>query len=489
MAAHSESRAGLVTTLVVFVVLTFVAGGLAVYYYLELDKSRIEVEAGQKRLAKQIERGESDTPAYYEIEKGAAAPRRSIYGVLLDQRNALTKEIAGSVMAPEKALDESRNAKALAAKMMSAAQLTVESDSLSGYLTSVAAHVPRLVEAVSKAQAETTAAQSQTKAKADEAEARIKTFEQEIANLRASETKVKSELSEYQKTKDEQVTRDAAEKTKQIAQLQEQINQIQVQLAAKINEYNESRKELAVTREKLRGKRQNVQVALTRQPDGVITRITGGETVWINLGSGDQVSPGMTFEVYDRVEGVPKSGEGATEEQLPQGKASIEVVNIGQNTSEARIIRKSNGITVAEGDIIANLIYDKNVKFNFLIYAGDGFDLTQTGRQSFGSVDVLKNLVRRWGGNVVELQRDPNRPDAPVRVPVETDFVILGKEPVVPKLGTTPEELDKMERAKKRLAEYDSVRGGAIDLHVPIMNQNRFLYFIGYFDLAKKQVP
>ena len=72
----------------------------------------------------------------------------------------------------------------------------------------------------------------------------------------------------------------------------------------------------------------------------------------------------------------------------------------------------------------------------------------------------------------------------------ETDFVVVGKEPQIPNF--TAEELGDptnqfiYEKAKARLEAFRGVIGKAADFGVPVMNQNRFLYYTGYFDQARR---
>jgi hypothetical protein len=68
--------------------------------------------------------------------------------------------------------------------------------------------------------------------------------------------------------------------------------------------------------------------------------------------------------------------------------------------------------------------------------------------------------------------------------------VILGTEPPLPNF--TKEELDqpinadKKEKADAALEKYQAIQQTALDLHIPILNQNRFLYYVGYYDLEKR---
>jgi len=129
-----------------------------------------------------------------------------------------------------------------------------------------------------------------------------------------------------------------------------------------------------------------------------------------------------------------------------------------------------------EGDWVENLVYDRNTKYNFLVYGN--FDLDQNGVSTPADADVIKRLVTQWGGKLTD------------KVNADTDFVVLGKEPVVPNF--TREELNdpinaaRLAEATQLAEQYETVKRQAIELHIPILNQNRFLYFVGYYELAKR---
>ena len=74
------------------------------------------------------------------------------------------------------------------------------------------------------------------------------------------------------------------------------------------------------------------------------------------------------------------------------------------------------------------------------------------------------------------------------QVNVDTDFLVMGKKPVVLPLPENPTPIDT-ERHEKQVADLDAyikILDTATHLNVPILNQNRFLYFTGYFDQAKR---
>jgi hypothetical protein len=219
--------------------------------------------------------------------------------------------------------------------------------------------------------------------------------------------------------------------------------------------------------------RVNPNEASIQKADGQIVRLPGNGLAVINLGLGDQIVQGMTFEVYDKFTGVPAlGGDGTREGAMPSGKGSIEVVRIGPGFSECRIIRKESGISMVQGDLIANLVYDKTQKYNFVVY-GD-FDLDNDGRTAPGDSEVVRRLITQWGGNVVN---DVN---------VNTDFVVMGQEP---KMEATPPADDAVaiaahQRAEAELNKYLDVRKQSMQLNIPILNQNRFLNFVGYTSQA-----
>ena len=140
------------------------------------------------------------------------------------------------------------------------------------------------------------------------------------------------------------------------------------------------------------------------------------------------------------------------------------------------MISTQPGETIRQGDLIANLAYDKNVPVRFRIY-GD-FDLDNDTVSEPRDRERIETLVREFGGRVVS------------DVTVETDVLVLGKEPVVPTL--TPEEqqdalkVAEQQRLRDKLAAYQDVLDNAQRLGVKVFNQSAFLYEIGYFEQVRR---
>ncbi len=200
------------------------------------------------------------------------------------------------------------------------------------------------------------------------------------------------------------------------------------------------------------------------EPDGKVILVDDqAKTVQINLGTNDHIYRGLTFAVYDRGQPIPRNGK---------GKAEIEVYNIGDSFSAARIIRSEKKNPIVADDIIANLIWSPT-KANTFVVAGD-FDLNGDGVGDDEAIAKIRGLVEKWGGKVADT------------VTVNTDYVILGTPPVAPSKPTMqetekyPSAMEKYERTVQQAAKYKDILSQAQALSIPILNADRFLYFVGY---------
>ena len=66
---------------------------------------------------------------------------------------------------------------------------------------------------------------------------------------------------------------------------------------------------------------------------------------------------------------------------------------------------------------------------------------------------------------------------------------MLGKEPVIPDIGPRegdPVEKEKYDDAVAEAEAYADISDKARAYRIPILNQNRFLYMVGYYDRAKR---
>lgn len=207
--------------------------------------------------------------------------------------------------------------------------------------------------------------------------------------------------------------------------------------------------------------------------DGRVSSVlANSQVVYIDLGRKDRVVLGMTFEVFDAASGVTKDESGES-----RGKATLEVVNVLDNASVCRVVRRDSGRELVVGDVIANGVYDPKMKFNFYIF-GD-FDLENTGQPTLTDRRRIEGMITSWGGRVINTPGSGQDTLSP-----ETDFLILGQEPPLPQEPrdkTDPVTIENFNRAKAKYETYQNLLVEARRLSIPVLNQNRFLVMVGYY--------
>lgn len=203
------------------------------------------------------------------------------------------------------------------------------------------------------------------------------------------------------------------------------------------------------------------EFAALRVADGTVVQAPAGEDfVYISLGRKDSLKPGLTFEVYSHFEPIPADG---------RGKASLKISHVFENTAEAKIVRRTPGDPILRGDLVANPVFDRNRRYNFVV-AGD-FDLSFDGKIDDPDGRRVQRLILESGGNIVD------------QVSPSTDFVVLGQEPPAPEeIVPGADEEAAAERNRQREAGrkvYEAVLNEAKITSVPILTRTQFLAFLG----------
>jgi hypothetical protein len=473
------SRSGLITTVIISVTVAVIMIVVAVYYSTAASKA-------EKDLAnlKTVDRG-----MYYDGAPSDAKVTRlqqmkeqfpgmnSALEISMAQSEQLAKLLGGNA-APDAAYQNAKSVIANASKRMAElkSQNLVNGDlsanaSLSEAINSLMAQVGQLAQdkknsddqlvAANKAKADLIAAQKQ----------QLDDKDKQIAEVNAKMAAMEQKVNELGQGYTTSLTSAQQTDTRTLKDLQDQV----AKLTADLAQANKKNKDLDSQVTGLKGKlhlvRAKPEEAVVQQPDGMIIRNADNNRCFINIGSKQSVTLGLTFEVYDKGRGIPPLGDGLSDTNMPVGKASIEVVAVGPDTSECQITKLQPGQHVVVGDPIANLVFDPNTKYNFVVYGK--FDLTGSGNDDS---QIIKRLITQWGGKLQD------------HIDIDTDFVVMGAEPQLP-AGLDPNNpQDQMRRLRyqQELAQYQAQVVAATQLSVPIMNQNRFLYFIGYYDQAKR---
>ena len=486
--ATQGSRGGLITAVVVFTILFVVSTIFAIFYGVAANKAEADVLA----LRKQYKDVAGDAALFPEVQQLAAlaksspalsASEKTALQLLLFQRNELAKKVAGAAGAAQKpieaadeAITKANDALAQAKTKLPNISLPSSGDNLVGAVQTLASALTTLSEQNADVSNRANSGADQSSKAIAAMQIKVDSAQKELDDKSAEIKKLQDDNVAALLAKDTQVNEIMAAIAKERDDYSNQLKQGDTQradLARQVQSLSDQTKQLKI---KLGGRKLPVEPAIVRAPDASIIRIPSNDTVYIDIGQGDHVTPGLTFEVYDKNERLPEFKDGMSPDNMPVGKASIEVTKVGPTWSECHVVKRSIGQNLVLGDPIINLIYDKNTKFNFVVY-GD-FDLDGNGVATPGETEQIQRLVTQWGGKLQD------------HISVDTDFVVMGKEPTVP--TATPDELNdpfmqkKIRDAQASLDAYNATIDQAKDLHIPIMNQNRFLYYIGYYAQAPR---
>jgi hypothetical protein len=487
-----SSRAGLITSMVSSIVVAVVAIVFAFYYAaqngkleqalnqrLDQDKTLVpEGAASDQRIQALI--ALRDRPEF------SGAP--TAIDVAMMQADQLAKLVAGSDTPTDRAMAVGRAALEQAGKRLgelNTSKLGTFAPPAQALAPSFNTLLGELVQlANDKKGVEDQLAAANQKLQ-DEIAARNKLLadrDAKVAEANAAADKARQEAEQYHQEAQRSAESIQASAQSDIRKLQQAADTLNKQIADETGKIRQLEKDRIGLQQRLHLVRVNPNESIIQHPDGVINRLVDKDTVFINIGRRQSVTTGLTFEVYDKNRGIPPLGESAkalSDTELPVGKASIEVFNVFDDSSECHVIKLAEGQHLEQGDLIMNLVFDPNIHYTFFVY-GD-FDLSNSGVSSPGDADVIRRMIIQWGGRI----SDRPVPD------VNTDFVVMGKEPTVSSssVEASGDNIEKIEQGRQQSQKqkaYDAVIAEASRLSIPIMNQNRFLYFTGFYDQAKR---
>lgn len=214
----------------------------------------------------------------------------------------------------------------------------------------------------------------------------------------------------------------------------------------------------------------------TTTPDGEVASIFGqqGNDLFITLGKRNGLVMGMTFEIFDPQPVIRLNTSGEA-----RGKATIEVYGLKDDSATCRVVRRDRGITIVPGDPIVNLAYDPNLTIR--MYPFGSFDIEgDGGTNDLGRIEaIIKDSAA--------VLADVEKTDAgiPILTP-DINYIILGEKPELP---DKPSDVDfdpvKIAEYQAKLAAneaYFRILDEAKILRIPVLNQDRFLQLMGYYE-------
>jgi len=157
---------------------------------------------------------------------------------------------------------------------------------------------------------------------------------------------------------------------------------------------------------------------LTENPDGHIVRVNQRQQmVWIDRGRADGLLRQTTFAIYDHNERGASSNK---------SKGRIEVLTVGENMSEARILEDSPANPIIGGDIIDTPAWSPGQRIHFALAMK-----MDINKDRIDDYDMIKSIILMNGGLIdAELRVDAN--GKVVRngeIGVETRYFVQGEKP------------------------------------------------------------
>jgi hypothetical protein len=481
--AAQSSRSGLITAVIVSVTIAVAMIVVAVYFTQEANKTQKAFDERVLLDKGLYTEGATNDPRVNALPKDQFPGMTTALDISMAQSDQLAKLVGGN-LTPDKAATQARDTISAATKQIAdlnsqkLVNFTIPPNaSMAQAVSTMASGVAQLAQDKKNSDDQVASLQKKLQDQVAADKTVLDDKDKQIAEANAKADAAAKQLQDFQtqvQTATNAVTQTGDAKLKE---LQTSTNAMTTQLQAANKKLAADETLINQLKGKLHQNRVNPAEATVQQPDGTIIRVVDQNTCFVSIGSHQSVIKGLTFEVYDKFRGIPPIGDAnaaLSDTNMPAGKASIEVFSVQADTAECRIVRMQPGEQIVIGDLIANLIFDPNTKYNFVVYGT--FDLSNSGVARSEDAELIKRLITQWGGKIQD------------HIDVDTDFVVMGMEPVVPPVTdpNDPQAINRQNAAKAAFQKYEDQIRDAERLSIPVMNQNRFLYFIGYYDQAKR---
>ncbi|MHB1766525.1 MAG: hypothetical protein ACYCUV_01585 [Phycisphaerae bacterium] len=463
MATVRTQRSAPPYALIVFIGLFLVATIVAILLYLKLGKAEQTASADQQNLSLIASTGDQNLPMIADLKANASASN-TVVRQLVAQINQLEMKISGNsggqvaqLIGPSGPVN-----RVLVQAGMSGKSLVLALSEVDSALVNAQKEIKQYHIHLANYQRRFASTRSSFKDDIHAINDKLTSAQNRIDALTTKLNAANSQVSTEAGTLQQQIT---AEQSKYITELRGQVIQIQQlkqELQARIAVVQDLRNQIAAYRAPNTGAN-----AILSQADGKVIRVSPvTQHVYINLGSAEHITVGLSFAVYNPNLGVNTGQNGG-------GAGSIAVIRVGKFASVCRITHLQPNAQIFAGDLIANPVFhkDQNRQFHFVIYGN--FDVNGNGLPTAAGRRQIVRLVESWGGVVDK------------HISTQTDFLVLGSRPSNSLLNfngvqTAQTAALKSERVSQQ-QRYEHLQQKAQNLSVPILNANRFLAMIGYY--------
>lgn len=404
------------------------------------------------------------------IEEAKRAGGKSAIGYLLESQEAVMAQVTGA----RRDRPSDLNTKIESYKKNSAERGVVGSEggNLFTMLTAKDSVIESLRTQAAQADEARKAAIANQQAEVDRVASIEASHKATIDAMSAQVGQLGQEVERYREGADAYKKKVDEEKDKIVTAAAETENRLQQQ----IQKLTEDKLILENQLAQLRGQRNEGVIRASDEyalVDGEIVAVDGGSRqAFISIGRKNNVVLGMTFSVYSSAAALKPDAEG----NYPRGKATLEVITVGEETSTCRITSEVRGNPVVKGDVVANAVYDPNKTYKFVIFGN--FDANRDGIGTELERADIRSLIESWGGRIVE------------ELAGDADFLVLGEKPVMPVRPASDAPLEvvlEFQRRSQDVQRYEQLQRQALATSVPILTENRLYTLIGKTPAAARR--
>ncbi|MFO0859712.1 MAG: hypothetical protein U0570_04085 [Phycisphaerales bacterium] len=437
----------------------FITSAVLFGKYNQSQRELNEAKVGIRDFVRDGERQQDDVRQLVEAAKKAQG--QSLVAYLVKTNKDLAAAITGnSNDSADRLLEQIR---AESSKSNNAPLLRLSQDR--------ASQVDELTKKVEQVEAARLAAQTDLKNEQERVAGIVTRHNETIAALNKEVGQYKDELGQY-RSGIESVRMQAE---KQFESQMAAAKARETDLNGRISDLQQKSLILEDQLARLRGERSKTTARGTSEDalvDGAIIGVNAGQRqVFLNIGRTQKVVVGMTFAVYNDANSIKMDANG----EYKPGKAMIEVINVGQDSSTARIVSETKGNPIVTGDVIANAAFDPLKVYKFVIYGN--FDTKGTGMPTSAGRTDIAAMVTSWGGEVVE------------DLDGDVDFLVLGARPVLPPRPGVDQPIEVVQeyvRLERAVNKYNELMKQATAMGLPVLNENRFYTLTGQKPVSRK---
>ena len=215
------------------------------------------------------------------------------------------------------------------------------------------------------------------------------------------------------------------------------------------------------------------------EADGMVTNVDNtNATVWLNLGKKDGLRPQVTFAVYSKTnKGIARGPEDV--------KAKIEIVEVRETSSIARIIDEERDRPVGIGDEVFSPAWNAGLTEYFALVGNA--DLNRDGVLDEKDRKILKDQLANAGAQIeVEVTSDGVREPADAKITVQTKWLIVGD---VGDPGSAIGDDAKLQRILAVQKQHELLVQEAREHGIRIVSMKDFLTYLGWKPESRLYIP